>query len=69
MCKIIKCSCGIIVGQFVDHTNNKTVLKDELKRYTPVYNEECAKDEFNFVIPLTDNYVCCKYCYRKRRTT
>ena len=65
--KTIKCSCGVIVGARVDAPENKYVLKEELKQYTTVYNRDCAKDEFNFVVPLHDNYICCKYCYRKIR--
>ena len=65
--RIIKCSCGIIVGAWVDAPSNKHVLKEELKEYTATYNSDCARDEFNFIVPLRDNRVCCKYCYRKTK--
>lgn len=65
--RIIKCSCGIIVGAWVDAPSNKHVLKEELKEYTATYNSDCARDEFNFIVPLKDNRVCCKYCYRKTK--
>ena len=65
--KLIKCSCGIIVGAFVDAPENKHVLKEELKHYILTYNNECARNEFNFIVPLPGNKVCCKYCYRKMK--
>ena len=64
--KAIKCSCGTIVGQKSHSPMNKQVLKDELKQYIITYNNECARNEYNFIIPINEDMVYCKNCYRKR---